>query len=82
MWVWGASEGRGGGKIEMGEGQRARGERCGRGPVGHVAWRWLEAHTLVVEVVLKFSGESLISLPKTRVLGGEELRVECRRRRV
>ena len=39
---------------------------CERGPVGHVAWRWVEAHTLVIEVVLKSSSESLISLPKTR----------------
>ena len=36
---------------------------CERGPVGDVAWRWLEAHTLIIEVVLKSSSESLISLP-------------------
>ena len=56
---------------------------CERGPVGHVAWRWVEAHTLVIEVVLKSSSEVLISLvsAKDEVLGGEGLTVECRRRR-
>ena len=44
---------------------------CERGRVGDAAWRWLEAHTLVIEVVLKSSSESLISLPNTRVLDGE-----------
>eukprot|EP00964_Phaeocystis_antarctica_P055817 scaffold32867_cov40-Phaeocystis_antarctica.AAC.1 len=50
---------------------------CERGRVGDVAWRWLEAHTLVIEVVLKSSSESLISLPKTRcwVVRGAEGRV-------
>ena len=48
-----------------------------------MAWRWLVAHTLVIEVVLKSSSEVLISLvsAKDEVLGGEGLTVECRRRR-
>ena len=44
-----------------------------------MAWRWVEAHTLVIEDVLKSSSEVLISLvsAKDEVLGGEELTVEC-----
>ena len=70
-------------RLQGGCGARSRLRRvCERGPVGHVAWRWLEAHTLIIEVVLKSSSESLISLPNHEGAGGEELRVECRRRRV
>ena len=56
----------GGCKAAVGQEVASMTGACERGPVGDVAWRWVEAHTLVIEVVLKSSSESLISLPKTR----------------
>ena len=56
----------GGCKAAVGQEVASTTGACERGPVGDAAWRWLEAHTLVIEVVLKSSSESLISLPKTR----------------